>query len=90
MLALIDLRAYTRQPYTHQVCATAIAHTNAAPYACRHGVKEPLAIGDVLLSDSTLVKGFVGEAYGVAGCKEVSSYGGWRTYVSERIMLTES
>lgn len=47
-------------------------------------MKEPLAIGDVLLSDGTIVKGFVGEAYAVQGLADVSHYGGWRAYISQR------
>ena len=51
---------------------------------CRKGVKAPLAIGDVELQDGSTVKGFVGEAYAVAGKPEVSSFGGWRAYVAQR------
>jgi allophanate hydrolase len=51
---------------------------------CRTGVKAPLAIGDVLLADGAAVKGFVGEAYAVAGCPDISEHGGWRAYISKR------
>jgi allophanate hydrolase len=48
----------------------------------RDGVKAPLAIGDVLLDDGSLVKGFVGESYGVAGAPDISTYSGWRAYLA--------
>jgi allophanate hydrolase len=43
-------------------------------------VKSPLAIGDVVLEDGTLEKGFVGESFGVDGCQDISDYGGWRAF----------
>ena len=46
-------------------------------------MKEPLALGDVLLKDGSLVKGFVGESYGVEGCADISHHGGWRQYRSK-------
>ncbi|KAI8468535.1 MAG: hypothetical protein J3K34DRAFT_426766 [Monoraphidium minutum] len=48
----------------------------------RDGVKAPLAIGDVLLADGSLVKGFVGESYGVVGAPDISGHGGWRAYLA--------
>jgi allophanate hydrolase len=48
----------------------------------RDGVKAPLALGDVLLSDGAVVKGFVGESYGVVGAPDVSAHGGWRAFLA--------
>lgn len=48
----------------------------------RDGVKEPLGLGDVLLEDNSTVKGFIGEAYAVAAAPDITSYGGWRAYLS--------
>lgn len=56
--------------------------SNTATTTCRDGVKAPLAIGDVLLSDGTLIKGFIGESYGISGKTDISEFGGWRAYVT--------
>jgi allophanate hydrolase len=45
-------------------------------------VKEPLGIGDVLLEDASVVKGFIGEAYAVAAAPDITHYGGWRAYLA--------
>jgi allophanate hydrolase len=45
-------------------------------------VKAPLGIGDVLLEDSSSVKGFIGEAYAVQGAPDITSYGGWRAFLA--------
>jgi allophanate hydrolase len=50
-------------------------------------VKAPLAMGDVLLHDGIVVKGFVGEFYGVSGCLDISQFGGWREYFDQRGQL---
>lgn len=45
------------------------------------GVPRPLAIGTVELSDGSLVKGFVCETAGLAGARDVTSFGGWRAFL---------
>eukprot|EP00198_Chlamydomonas_reinhardtii_P004687 XP_001694023.1 predicted protein [Chlamydomonas reinhardtii] len=50
----------------------------------RDGVKPPLCIGDVLLEDGSSEKGFLGEAYAVKDAEEVSSFGGWRSYLASK------
>jgi hypothetical protein len=62
----------------------AAATAAAARLFLRDGVKAPLAIGDVLLDDGSLVKGFVGESYGVVGAPDISQYGGWRAYLADQ------
>ena len=47
-------------------------------------VPGPLAIGTVALADGTSVKGFVCEAAGAEGARDISSFGGWRKYVASR------
>ncbi len=47
-------------------------------------VPGPLAIGTVALADGTSVKGFVCEAAGAEGARDISSFGGWRKYVAAR------
>jgi allophanate hydrolase len=46
-------------------------------------VPPPLSIGTVRLSDGRSVKGFIVEAAGVDGARDISSFGGWRAYVTE-------
>ncbi|WIA29936.1 hypothetical protein OEZ86_000035 [Tetradesmus obliquus] len=48
----------------------------------RDGVKEPLGIGDVLLEEGSIVKGFIGEAYAVAAAPDITHHGGWRAYLA--------
>ena len=48
------------------------------------GVPAPLAIGTVALADGTSVKGFVCEAAGAEGARDITAYGGWRKYVASR------
>lgn len=47
-------------------------------------VKPPLAIGNVVLSDGSVVKGFVAEAYGIQGAKDISDFSGWRAYMASK------
>jgi allophanate hydrolase len=43
---------------------------------------QPLSIGSVRLADGRLIKGFLVEPEGVAGARDVSSFGGWRAAVA--------
>lgn len=47
-------------------------------------MKEPegLSVGKVTLSDGEVVLGVIGEPESVRGEKEISSYGGWRSYIA--------
>lgn len=45
-------------------------------------VPPPLSIGTIALSDGTAVKGFLVEAQGAAGARDISSFGGWRAFMS--------
>lgn len=47
-------------------------------------MKEPegLSVGKVTLSDGETVLGVIGEPELVRGKKEISSYGGWRSYIA--------
>lgn len=47
-------------------------------------IPSPLGIGTVHLADGSAVKGFLCESEGVRGAEDISSYGGWRAYVSSR------
>jgi allophanate hydrolase len=44
------------------------------------GIPSPLGIGTVNLADGTAPKGFLVEAAGLAGARDISALGGWRTY----------
>jgi allophanate hydrolase len=57
--------------------------------ACRVGLMFPLAaipmppplgIGTVRLENGEMVKCFICEPYALAGSREITSFGGWRTY----------
>ena len=47
-------------------------------------MKEPegLSVGKVTLSDGEIVLGVIGEPESVRGEKEISSYGGWCSYIA--------
>jgi allophanate hydrolase len=46
-------------------------------------VPAPLSIGSVGLSDGRSVKGFLVEADGVSGAKDISHFGGWRAFMAQ-------
>jgi len=47
-------------------------------------IPPPLGIGTLELEDGELVKGFVCEAYAVAGKKDITASGGWRNYMKSK------
>ncbi|HLZ02125.1 MAG TPA: allophanate hydrolase [Bradyrhizobium sp.] len=47
-------------------------------------IPPPLSIGTIRLSDGRSVKGFIVEAAGIEGARDISSYGGWRAYMAEK------
>ena len=47
-------------------------------------VPSPLSIGTLRLADGRTVKGFLVEADAVAGARDISSFGGWRSYLAQR------
>ncbi|AMB46928.1 allophanate hydrolase [Methylobacterium sp. AMS5] len=46
------------------------------------GIPSPLAIGTLSLADGTVPKGFLAEAAGLAGARDISGHGGWRAYLA--------
>ncbi len=44
-------------------------------------IPPPLSIGTITLADGGEVKGFLVEEAGLDGAKEITEYGGWRTYL---------
>jgi allophanate hydrolase len=47
-------------------------------------VRPPLAIGTVMLDDSTSVCGFVAEPRATLGALDITAHGGWRAYLAKR------
>ncbi|OWV89414.1 allophanate hydrolase [Rhizobium sp. N122] len=48
-------------------------------------IPAPLGIGKVALDDGTSVSGFLCEAHAVNGAEDITSLGGWRSYISARL-----
>ncbi|KPH06731.1 allophanate hydrolase (plasmid) [Rhizobium acidisoli] len=48
-------------------------------------IPAPLGIGKVALDDGTSVSGFLCEAHAVKGAEDITSLGGWRSYISTRL-----
>jgi allophanate hydrolase len=46
------------------------------------GVPAPLGLGTTRLADGTAPKGFIVEAQGVVGARDISEFGGWRRYIA--------
>jgi allophanate hydrolase len=46
-------------------------------------IPPPLSIGSIRLADGRNVKGFLVEAAGVSGARDITAFGGWRAYVAE-------
>jgi allophanate hydrolase len=46
------------------------------------GIPAPLGIGTARLADGTEPKGFIVEAEGIKGAKDISGFGGWRAYMA--------
>lgn len=47
-------------------------------------IPPPLGIGTLELEDGTSVKGFLCEAYAVAGAEDITATGGWRAWLGQR------
>ena len=45
-------------------------------------IPSPLSIGTLRLADGRAVKGFLVEADAIAGALDISSFGGWRAYLT--------
>jgi allophanate hydrolase len=45
-------------------------------------IPPPLGIGNVILRDGRIVKGFICEQYGLTDAREITSFGGWRSYLA--------
>jgi urea carboxylase/allophanate hydrolase len=43
-------------------------------------ISTPLGLGSIEIEDGTWVKGFICEPYGLEGAKDVTAFGGWRSY----------
>jgi len=45
------------------------------------GIPPPMGIGNLELTDGSIVKGFICEPYALRGAKEITALGGWRNYL---------
>jgi allophanate hydrolase len=48
-------------------------------------IPPPLGIGTVRLADGRGVKGFVVEPVAIEGARDISSFGGWRAFMAEKV-----
>lgn len=48
-------------------------------------IPPPLGIGTIELDDRTSAKGFLVESAGLLGASDISSFGGWRRFLSDRV-----
>jgi allophanate hydrolase len=48
-------------------------------------IPAPLGIGTITLEDGTTVQGFLCETVAVAGAQDVTSFGGWRAYLTAKV-----
>lgn len=48
-------------------------------------IASPLCIGSVLLEDGSTVYGFLCESDALVGADEITSYGGWRSYIKSGV-----
>jgi allophanate hydrolase len=44
-------------------------------------VPPPLSIGTITLADGRAVQGFLVEAQGIVGARDISSFGSWRAFM---------
>lgn len=49
------------------------------------GIPATLGLGSVELEDGSLVKGFICEASGTAGARDISEFGDWRPHLSSKV-----
>lgn len=52
------------------------------------GIPAPLGIGTLALADGTRVKGFLCEAIATTGARDITDFGGWRTFVTTEASVT--
>ena len=48
------------------------------------GIPEPLGIGKVELADGSIVNGFICEAIGIEGARDITEYRGWRGWIEHK------
>ena len=68
----------------HAIAAEVWALPRAAFAAFVAGIPPPLGIGTALLADGSRPKGFLCEAEGIRGARDISSFGGWRAYLAAK------
>jgi allophanate hydrolase len=48
------------------------------------GIPAPLGIGSIELEDGSRVKGFLCEAHATKGARDITEFGGWRTFLARQ------
>lgn len=71
-------------PGTRSVVLEVWSLPKAAFGAFMAGIPAPLGIGTVELSDGSFVKGFICEASGTKGAKDITDLGDWRAYLAHK------
>ncbi len=51
------------------------------------GIPPPMGIGNLELTDGSIVKGFICEPYALEGAEEITALGGWRNYLKSGFKL---
>jgi allophanate hydrolase len=46
------------------------------------GIPAPLGLGKIELEDGRWVTGFICEAYGLQGARDITEFGGWRAWLA--------
>jgi allophanate hydrolase len=62
--------------------------TEAAFGAFMVNVNPPLCIGGLELESGIVVKGFLCEAYGIQGAREITQFGSWRAYLGSKGLIS--
>ena len=50
-------------------------------------IPPPLSIGTIRLADGRGVKGFIVEPAAINGARDISSFGGWRAFMAEKVAV---
>ena len=66
----------------HHQHSTADGYPGLSRRGFLRGVSAPLAIGTLELDDGTAVHGFVCDPTALEGARDITAYGGWRSYMA--------
>ena len=75
------IRVASNTGYTINVEVWSLPREGAAKLIA--AIPPPLGIANILLDDGSTLKGFVMEAAGIEGAIDISTFGGWRSYLEK-------